>query len=535
MQHPPLFARSAAAALLQIALFAAAPAAHAQDPLFSIEGQQFGAQLGGDFGIAALGDVDDDTFPDFAVGERLWDGKAGADCGRVTLWSGKSRKEIKSWEGEYAGDELGAIVRNVRDIDDDKVDDLAIVSTGWPKATRQGKVEIWSGKKKTLLYTFTGESPDDRLAQVCGVGDVTGDRINDLVVSAVGWNKASNGRGTGRVFLYSGKDGALWRGYDGRAPGAEFGWRLAALDYDSDHDGRNDFIATSLESGMEPPEGGRIEYFSAYLPYAFAGRIALTPGDELAYVTDAADVDGDGVGNLLFTAPNYLGHGGSWLYSTPIFSLLLLSWAGTAELPIEGDATLAGDVNGDGFIDLAFPFTSYDSATAADVGMVQIVSGVHGRELTRIVGTTPGGGFGGSTVVNGGDIDRDKKRLPDLLVGTPGYDTASSFDVGRVQAFGGNDLYLTLSHEVAYVNDTVTMATTGGVPGNPVVTAAISIDGYPTWIQLLAIVPLDAYGELIVNPLIAPDWVPFDLELQSFAIGLDGRLASSSVRKLSLR
>lgn len=534
MSTSPLASRRAFAALLPLAL-ALAPAARAQEEILSIEGQQFGAQLGGGAGIAALGDVNDDGVPDFAVGERLWDGKAGADCGRVTLFSGKSRKELRAWEGEYAGDELGAIVRNVRDIDGDQLDDLAIVSPAWPKATWQGKVEIWSGKRGTLLFTFTGEVPGDRLEQVCGVGDVTGDGINDLVTSAIGWNKAPNGRGTGRVYLHSGKDGAHWRSYDGRAPGAEFGWRLAALDFDSDKDGLNDFVATSLESGMTPPEGGRIEYYSANWPYWLAGRISQTPGDELAYVTDAADVDGDGDGDLLFVAPKFQGHGGAWLYSSYIFSPLLLSWTGTAELPIDGGATHAGDVNGDGFLDLAFPFPSFDRPAATDVGMVQIVSGVHGRELTRLVGTTPGGGFGSGGLVNGGDLDRDKKRLPDLLVGTPGHDTASSFDVGRVQAFSGNDLYLTLSHEVAYVNDTVDVATTGGVPGNPVVTAVISIDGFPTWIQLLAIVPFDPFGELIVHPLIAPDWVPFDLELQSFAIGANGKLVSSSVRQLALR
>src|SRR5262245_59550996 len=105
----PLFAATLAAAL------AAAPAARADDPLFTITGDHPGDHLASSLGIAPLGDVDGDGKPDFVIGEPDFDGTAGPDSGRVSVWSGATNPPtlIMTLQGANPGDRLGAEVHDV--------------------------------------------------------------------------------------------------------------------------------------------------------------------------------------------------------------------------------------------------------------------------------------------------------------------------------------------------------------------------------------------------------------------------------------
>ncbi len=70
-------------------------------------------------------------------------------------------------------------------------------------------------------------------SSICRLKDVNGDGVDDLALAS---RDASLDE---RVWLLSGKDGAVLREWKGSAPGEGFGIELAAFD-DLDRDGRED-------------------------------------------------------------------------------------------------------------------------------------------------------------------------------------------------------------------------------------------------------------------------------------------------------
>jgi len=531
---PSTAGRVRIAALVAAAL-SAAPATFAQATLFTMEGANAGDQLGG--ASTPVGDVTGDGVIDFLVSEPRYDGKAGVDCGRVQLFEGRKKgmpKPIAAWEGAKAGDRFGEIVRDVRDLDGDGVDDFALASLEHPGGVAQGMVDVISGKTRASLFKLLGENAGDRFGRVCGVGDATNDSVPDVLISAVDWNKAANGIGAGRVYLCSGKDGTLHKSWDG-VPGQELGFRLAAANCDLFGDAGNEVVMSSRERGRGPWYGGQIEIRSGTPGDSHVSQIVYSvQGGDLAYMSDAVDYDGDGLLEFLIAAPGRNG-GLGWIELMGIQWFNGIAWwNGTAELPYDGEVAMAGDVDGDGFGDFLFSSTAFDGPGGADVGAVQLVSGWHGRELTHDVSPEPGAPIGGESMVAAGDLNGDKR--PDWMFGAPGYDTASQYDIGKAWARAGDDLFLTLSHQVAYANDFVTVSVTAGHPGNPLILALTELDGVPLFLPMLATMYFDANGEFFVVPMVDPSYGIHDLTFQAWAIGRDGKkLVRSGAVELALR
>lgn len=91
-----------------------------------------------------------------------------------------------------------------------------------------------------------------------------------------------------------------------------------------------------------------------------------------------------------------------------------------------------GDMDGDGVMDLVCGGSGYLSAT----GLVRTYSGKTGSKLLEIVGPKPSTGFG-SRVAGAGDVNGD--GAPDLLVGTPAYESAGEPERGAVWVYSGAD------------------------------------------------------------------------------------------------
>ncbi len=156
--------------------------------LFRIDAPVSGGGLGWFF-VAGVGDVNDDGRPDVYAAD-FGDTTLGPATGRAAVYSGKDGRELLSWTGNAAGEGLGP-GREAGDVNRDGHADLAIGSwTSSDGVPGGGQVEIYSGKDGSLLRRLTSKTAGENFGfDTVGLGDLTRDRIPDLVVSAATANR----------------------------------------------------------------------------------------------------------------------------------------------------------------------------------------------------------------------------------------------------------------------------------------------------------------------------------------------------------
>lgn len=141
-------------------------------------------QLLGGSSAAALGDLDEDGFDDFLIGE------ADGGIHRVRVHSGQFANQLYSLTGTSPNDSFGRSVAAAGDIDGDGKTDFLV---GAPAATvgvpsNTGYVAAFSGATGTLLWTQKEPSLplNGSLGRsLAGIGDVDGDGFGEFLVGAL--------------------------------------------------------------------------------------------------------------------------------------------------------------------------------------------------------------------------------------------------------------------------------------------------------------------------------------------------------------
>ena len=373
--------------------------------------------------VSDAGDINGDGIDDLIIGAPGANASyvvfgsnsgLGADLALSTL-NGSNGFVISSEDNE----ELGKAVSSAGDVNGDGIDDLIV---GAPSASISGTFS-YEGRSYVVFGSRTGfnstlsvstlngsngfaingvDTFDYTGTSVSHAGDINGDGLDDLIVGANG----ANGNYAGGAYVIFGSSS----GFD---PSLD----LASLD------GSNGFALQGIDD------------------YDQAGRA----------VSSAGDINGDGIDDLLVSAPNadisgaYGNEGESYVVfgSSNGFgaNLSLASLNGANGFVLTGinasdragqSVSGAGDINGDGFDDLIIGASNADIAGASSSeGQSYIVFGSNSSfgasfDLSTLDGSNGfvvnGVGennFSGESVSSAGDINGD--GFDDIIVGAYSY------------------------------------------------------------------------------------------------------------------
>ena len=127
------------------------------------------------------------------------------NSGRAYIVSRTSGQFVRTFSGTHTEQFLGTGVRQLADVDADGVPDLFIgAAFDNTRGALAGKAEIHSGRDFSIIRTLTGTRAGATFgARGISVGDVNGDGIGDLLVTAPTDNR--NGDRAGSIHVLSGR------------------------------------------------------------------------------------------------------------------------------------------------------------------------------------------------------------------------------------------------------------------------------------------------------------------------------------------
>ena len=463
-----------------------------------------GPGLAAHAGISMVGgcDVNGDGIPDFMVGAPPA-GTAGGGAVYVIFGNASGAPPPVSMNdanvailGENDGDGLGTAMA-CADFNDDGIDDILITAPGVIGGGYAYVIYGGASLPPTLTLSTLTAAQGMRIPAVASgtvfgtaaaAGDINGDGIADIIVTAPSASSSSSNTGQGFVIFGS---STLPATFDLSTLNGSNGFSISATDSlqepngdsvavgDLNHDGFADVAMGSRQAfpnGLSdagevfvvfghaapfPPEfqvSGLNGSNGVAIEAAHAGSFA---GTSVAFVSD---FNGDGHPDLVVGAPatpSGVINGAAYVVfgatSFPAhFSLGSLDGTNGVKLEsaVSSDATgtsVAGvaDLNGDGLAEVAL------GAPNADVGFTDAGGGyvVYGSrrpipaviDLSTLNGATgfymqgaAGSDAAGTAIASAGDQNRD--RLHDLLISAPFSDVNGTVNVGQVYMLFGNDL-----------------------------------------------------------------------------------------------
>ncbi|MCD6382884.1 MAG: FG-GAP repeat protein [Thermoplasmata archaeon] len=404
----------------------------------------------------AVGDYDGDSYPELAVTNSSYvdifncNSSGPESTPSWRLYTGSSRDIVM---GDVNGDGKDDLLcgNNVHTSGGYTGRGRAVLYFG-------GKSE---GSYTTPDWSVVGEAQTyANFGYTVGMGDFNGDGYDDAVISSIQYDATYVDQGKVYVYLSNGTNLQTTPEWTMLGTGSYtyLGWALLKNGRDVSGDGIDDVVIT--ETGWNSNNGRVIFYYGTFVSTNISWKSTgpHQTGARFGYSLASGDFDGDGYKDLAIGAPYYDGanndmgrvlvYNGSsgGLTSSPVWAQSPLNQLG-AEF---GYSLATGDFNGDGYDDLAVGAPYYDTSNT-DAGRVLIYYG-----SSSGLATTVGASFSGPDQANAnfgytlssGDYNGD--GYDDLLVGAPWYDTISYTDAGAVYLYWGTPWGLASSYSHSY-------------------------------------------------------------------------------------
>ncbi len=378
---------------------------------------------------------------------------AAAALALAAAWTGPAAAQLAARAvmrpvGQAAGDLYGATVAAAGDLNGDGFADFLVA------ATRADATFADAGRAYVYLGGTRLDSLPDAVAAgrtpaglagttFAGVGDVNDDGYDDWLLGSPNYDTGAPPRFPGKAWLYFGGaalDAVADRTLDmpsGQSNSALFGTAIARLG-DVNADGYPDFLVSAFV--VAPDSLSAFVYFGGPNLDAFAD-LALRTGPGFTVRSAAAgDVNGDGWNDIVVgvsgqssATPGRLQvfFGGPALDGLPDVTIVSPGLQDSY-----GFAVACGDLNGDGFADLAVAAMNRSSPGRAFNGEVMVHFGPAPTATPDLVvqGAATSDNLG-TALAMGGDLDGD--GIADLAIGVPGADGRAT-NAGQVWIlFGG--------------------------------------------------------------------------------------------------
>ena len=382
--------------------------------------------------------------------------KKSLDVGVAILLSGQDFvTPLHVFSGAAKGDEFGTTVTALGDVNNDGVPDFAIgapkadevdVLTGKMVKKDRGSITVYSGATFAEIFPpLNGDAAGDMFGSaIAAAGDVVGgDGHADFIVGApkvdgVDPITLKPMKDAGAAYLYSGIDGTRQHIFTGAAKDDNFGASIAG-GADLDHDGVADIaIGAYRHDPLDPvtnkprKDAGSVYIYSGVSPYNFISQLdGQRAGDYFGFAVASVNEGQDAFRDLLVGAPRadvtvgskkYTDAGRVFLFANsgaPLYSV-------TANAPQAGalfgaSLAAAGDVNASGGESFAVGAPKTDTIVSGkklkDAGKVVVHSAAAGGAVVFAVDGKIAGGQAGFSVAGGEDFNKD--TYSDVLIGSP--------------------------------------------------------------------------------------------------------------------
>ncbi len=254
-----------------------------------------GASTGVD--LANLGDLNGDGIAELAIAERFSVGTAFD--GHVLIYSGADWSLFRTID-DPVGTMLVASLANALDVDGDGIDDILIGQPLYGGPVTSGRAQVFSGSDGSLIHEFTGSNQGLLGSRVAGLGDINNDGFADVLIAEPDFAVSTASAGVqkaGRARVYSGIDGAPLFSFDNVAFNGKIASMVACVG-DVNGDGVNDLAFDHLQPAFHHSNAALLIYSGAD-----GSLISVIDGHDVSEpkhmdIAGIGDVNGDGFGDV---------------------------------------------------------------------------------------------------------------------------------------------------------------------------------------------------------------------------------------------